>query len=380
MKAGTLHAAAAWVAGVAPKKPTSPIFGGVHLDASGGELRLSATNYDMFVSTTIPDVDMRDPGQVVVSAHLLDAITATVRSADDVALRVTDRSVVVSCGRACWTLPVLSGEWPVFPEPGEPVGEIDTDVFAKVFARTAPMAATDTVVTSLNGVQLTFGPELVFAATDRYRFAVAEAPWAPRGTEWPDAVTVPADLLRAVRDAVGSTGGTLTVSVSDDIIAFATPTHAVTGRLIDVPFPQWGPLIPYPRDAVTTVVVAVGELKDALTQVCVSDQGAVVHVRLAASSEEITTCLAYDPNAATVLVSAHSMMGEPVAVVCSQRYLRDALVSVGSPMVALHFFAGGPTQPFLVTAADGNGELVNDEYRHVVVPVRPRAGVLESGV
>lgn len=367
VNAGTLRAAASWVAGVAPKKAASPVFSGVHLAAENGELRLSATDYELFVATTIP-VEVRKPGRVVVSAHLLDAITVTVRPAENLTLCVTDRGVRVNWGRAHWVLPTLDlREWPIFPEPGDEVGSVDAGVFTEALARTVPMASTSADESFLSGVQITFDSQLVLAATNRYRLAVAEVPWRACGERQPGAVMVPADVLRAVRDILKGTEGTLAVHVGDTI-TFATPHHRVTGHLIDTEFFQWKPLLPHPRDATTTVAVDTAELKAALTRVSVSESSATIQVTLGISSEEVTVRLTHDPDAAAVTVPVN-VVGEVLTMVCSQRYLRDALAVLGSPMAMLHFF-GGPTAAFLVTAADEHGEPTVDGYRHLVMPIR----------
>lgn len=377
VNAGTLRTAAAWVASVAPAKPTSPIFSGVHLTATHDVLRLSATDYDLFVDTTIPTVKGREPGCAVVSARLLAAITMSVRAADDLTLRTTGRGVSVTCGGARWALPTLDlREWPAFPDLGGAVGDVDVEAFMVAVTRTTPVASISAAESFLGGVQLTFGPQLAFVATDRYRLAVAEVPWRPYVPEVPRPVMVPTGVLRVVTDALKGTRGAVTVRVND-AITFTTDHHQVTGRLIDTQFVQWEPSLPDPVNAIATVVVSTGELGDALTQVSVSDLGSVVHVVLAVSPVGITMRLKNDPDAADITVPVHSVTGELVTVACSQRYLRDALTTVGSPMAVLRFF-GGPAAPFLVTAADGDGEPITDGYRHLVVSVRPSRTVGET--
>lgn len=376
VNAAALRAATAWVARIAPKKPTVPIYGGVHLRVTSEGLRLSATSFDAFVETTVTTAPALTPGRVVVPAHVLDAIIATVRPGDDVALHGGDRGVTVIVERAHWALPTLRAEdWPVFPEPGERLGDVDAGALAAALARTMPVASTNASELFLGGVQATFSATLTLAATDRYRLAVAEVPWAPQGQEWPAPATVPLDLLRAVADIEG----TVTVRASDNMITFEAARHRVSGRLIATEFPRWRPLLPHPRDAATTVVTPVAELARALAQVGAPAHGDPIHVALAVSPDGVTARLANDPAAARAVVPARGVAGGPVMIVCSQRYLRDALTILGSPMAALHFFPGGPMTPFLITAAGSDGELVDDGYRHVVVPVRPRAGALEGG-
>lgn len=373
--AKALRAATGWAVKIAPKNPAPPIIGCVLIDADDG-LRLSATDYSMFGTVVVPDATVPDEGRAVVSARLLDALVSTVRAGDEVLLELGDRGLEMSAGRTRWTLPVMGvDEWPPFPDPGDPVGEIDIDPLARALARTIPMISTDADRPNLHGVQFGLADDLTLAATDSYRLAVAKLPWQPGDSLEPTSIVIPAELLRTAKDALSDTHGRLTLRTDENTVSLTTERHAITGRLLDTPFPDWPRLIPQSNEIITTVTIPSGTFESDTTQVGtygkVESKGANVKLQLSIIPEGIAVHLHEDENATSAFIKAHAYSGKPITVVVSHTFLREAIIALGSPMTTLRF-TSNPGKPFLIAPADDHGDPIHDGYEHLLMTMKAR--------
>src|SRR6266581_2330978 len=147
-----LGEAVAWVARALPSRPVVPVLAGLLLEAGDG-LVLSCFDYEISARVRI-DADVAEPGTALVPGRLLAEI---IRS-----------------------LPSQSAE---FASAGQVV----------------PAASRDDTLPMLTGVCLDFdGEKITLAATDRYRLAVREIPWAPTDPALRAAALVPARTLADV--------------------------------------------------------------------------------------------------------------------------------------------------------------------------------------
>lgn len=371
--AGALRLAAGWAAKIAPKKPTPPIIGGVLIDADEG-LRLSATDYDMFGSVTVPDAIVPDGGRAVVSARLLDALVSTVRAGDEVMLESSDRGLGMSDGRTHWTLPVMElEEWPSFPDLGSPLGAIEVAPLARGLTRTIPMISTDATQQHMHGIQFGLADDLTLAATDSYRLAVATLPWRPSDGLEATSIVIPTELLRAAKDALSDTQGRLTLRTDGNTVALTTERHTITGCLMDVSFPPWPRLIPASSKIITTITVPTDTLDHATTQVAtfgkVEGKDSVVKLRLAVIPEGIAVHLSRNENATSAFVKTHSYTGDPITVTVNHAFLQQAIIALGSPMATLRFTKESG-KPFLLAPADHHGDPIDDGYQHLLMTLK----------
>ncbi len=218
-----LAEAVSWVARALPTRPVVPVLSGLRLDAAAdGGLTLSCFDYEVSATAQI-DAEVAEPGTVIVPGRLLTEITRNLPAlAVDVA--ATDDAVNLTCGSAEFTLYALAAdEYPSLPEPPPLAGTIDGGVLGPAIGQVAPAASRDDTLPMLTGVCLDIdGGTLTLAATDRYRLAVREMPWAAARPGLRAAALVPA---RTLADAARAMTPGMPVSV-----AFGTgPESAADG-------------------------------------------------------------------------------------------------------------------------------------------------------
>lgn len=363
--AAQLRTAADWVARVIPNHPPVLILGGLLVTAGYDDhITLAGFDYEQHATLTIPALSVATSGRFLLPAPFLVAVAKAAGKAD---LTVTaDHTYVeLKAGRSSWGCPVLHVEdYPELPDLGDPVGEVDAELWHTAIRRVLPAASRDMTLPMLTGVQLTSTPDtLTLAATDRYRLAVAEVEWKPTD---PDAeplnMVVPAELMGLALRAPAA--GTVQLTATGSLIGMATDQRAITSRLLDVEFARWRQLLSDPGD--WWARVPVGDLTRAIDQVTLADKS--TSATLDVNGPDLTVKV----NNSGRTAEAHceiSSSGEPISIVFNASWLKDALTAAAAgpraddqpDEVTFHF--GGPTKPALILGPDPT-------YRHLLMPIR----------
>src|SRR6266566_2142435 len=239
--------AVAWVARALPSRPVVPVLAGLLLEAGDG-LVLSCFDYEISARVRI-DAEVAEPGTALVPGRLLAEI---IRSLPSQSAEFTSAADAVSlvCGSAEFMLVTLPlEEFPALPEPPSAAGTVDGGALAAAAAQVVPAASRDDTLPMLTGVCLDFdGEKITLAATDRYRLAVREIPWAPTDPALRAAALVPArtlaDVARTMAAGVPVTiafgaGSVVTAGTgsgsgrpAEGMISFAGGGRRLTARLI----------------------------------------------------------------------------------------------------------------------------------------------------
>jgi len=192
-----LGEAVAWVARALPSRPVVPVLAGLLLEAGDG-LVLSCFDYEISARVRI-DADVAEPGTALVPGRLLAEIIRSLPSQSAEFTSAAD-AVSLTCGSAEFMLVTLPLEdFPALPEPPSAAGTVDGGVLAAAAGQVVPAASRDDTLPMLTGVCLDFdGEKITLAATDRYRLAVREIPWAPTDPALRAAALVPARTLADV--------------------------------------------------------------------------------------------------------------------------------------------------------------------------------------
>lgn len=362
MPAGELYAAADWAARATPAKSHLPILMGLLLDAGGDhEITLSGFDFERRATVTFP-ATVTTPGRMLIPGRLLVDV-AKVAGKDE--LRVDDSSgvVVVTAGRARWTLPSLPhAEYPMLPDAGDPVGVVNTGDLRQAIRRVIHAASTDQTLPMLTGIKLEGdATTLTLAATNRYQLAAAVIPWTPTDPAAPFAMLVPADLLNvAARAAGGDTEPMTLTAVGTGLLGLSAGGYLTTGRVLDVEFPKWRQLMPKPAGRHANLATA--DLLRAIAQATPTATDKTGQLTLTITEDTVSVAVTGDDRSAVVEFSA-DCEGEPITIAFNSGYLKDALDAVGSERVTAHF-GDHNRRPALMVGDDA------DTYRHLVMPVQ----------
>lgn len=248
------------VQSVVERRNTIPILSNVLLSAEGGRLAFSATDLDMEIVDEAEAL-VTIPGQITAPAHTLYEIVRKLPDGADVELRFSgeDPRLTIRAGRSSFALPVLpAGDFPVMSADAEGASfSLMKDDLIRLIDKTRFAVSTEETRYYLNGLYLhTLSDggvsKLRAVATDGHRLALAEMD-APAGSASAPGVIVPRKTIDQVRRLLDDGSGPVDIQVSAVKIRFQFGQAALTSKIIDGAFPDYGRVIPRGNDKVMVV-------------------------------------------------------------------------------------------------------------------------------
>jgi DNA polymerase-3 subunit beta len=240
------------VAASVPTKTTLPVLSNILVEAGKDGIRLSGTDLDIAVTTTVPaEVDAE--GAVTLPAKKLVEI---VRELPSAAVRVTgagEQRVNLECGRSKFKLlGIPRDEFPSFP----PVKFDDAWAVAsadlqKLITHVAFAASTEESRPILNGVLWELRKDhMRMVATNGHRLARMDV--AASGGRTNADFIVPPKALEQIRRLFGA-ADEIRIAKSENHLGFRSGETMVFTRLIEGPYPNYEQVIPRDNDRVAVV-------------------------------------------------------------------------------------------------------------------------------
>lgn len=369
----------AWVARSLPSRPPVPVLGGVLLVASEDGLTVSGFDYEVSAQMRVA-AEVAGPGEVLVSGRLLADITKAL-SNKPVDVSVDGTRVLIQCGSAKFSLPTMPVEdYPQLPEVPQQTGELGVDVFAEAVGQVAVAAGRDDTLPMLTGIRVEIeGPQVVLAATDRFRLAVRHIEWQPARTDIETAVLIPARTLSEAAKTLGPSDAPVQLSLgtgagADGLLGIVNAGRRTTTRLLDAEFPKFRQLLPKEHTSIATLQVSA--LTDAIKRVAlVAERGA--QVRLEFSGEGLLLSAGGDDAGRAEEWLEADFRGESLTIAFNPGYLVDGLNALHADRVTFGFTT--PSRPAVLLPASedepkvlesGAYAALESAYIYLLMPVR----------
>jgi len=243
-----LHEGLGAVAASVPSKTTLPVLANILVEASKDGLKLSGTDLDISVSTTIP-ASVDQEGATTLPARKLVEI---VKELPNAAIRMSssgEQRATIECGKSKFKLLGLSrDEFPAFPsvkfEGGWKVAAKDLQ---KLIGHVAFAASTEESRPILNGVLWELRADRMrMVATNGHRLARMDVPTSGQGGGQADLI-IPPKALEQIRRLFGG-DEEIEIGKSDNHLGFRSTTTQVFTRLIEGPYPNYEQVIPREND------------------------------------------------------------------------------------------------------------------------------------
>jgi len=241
------------VAASVPAKTTLPILSNILLEATKEGIRLSGTDLDISVSTTV-SASVDQEGAITLPARKLVEI---VRELPSAAIRLTasgEQRVTIECGRSRFKLLGLPREeFPAFPSVKFEGGwRTSSRELQKLIGHVAFAASTEESRPILNGVLWELRPERMrMVATNGHRLARMDVPTTEAsGASQADLIVPPKGLEQIRR--LFDTDETVEIARSENHLGFRTSATQIFTRLIEGPYPNYEQVIPRENDKVAT--------------------------------------------------------------------------------------------------------------------------------
>ncbi|PWL18852.1 DNA polymerase III subunit beta [Falsochrobactrum shanghaiense] len=323
---------------------TIPILANALLAVEDGQLRLTGTDLDVEIATSLPVLDCQ-PGSVTVPGKMLADIAK--RATGDISLTAEGHQLIVKSGKSRYKLDVLPAEdFPSFS-----AGKFDTTLELDLATLVAPCVhciSTEETRYYLAGVYLhAVEGRLVAVATDGHRLMRNIGPAGTLPSSLEGGVILPRKLVGLLPK------GAVTVELSQNKVRVTSGSTVITSKLIDGTFPDYVRVIPTGNGNVLTVdrqalmksverVAAVADDRSRAVKFAVGD---VLRLSLAdKASDEVEA----------------TFEGEPLEIGFNSRYVNDMLGALDEPSVRFAF--GDAGSPAVIK---GEGE-----WTAVLMPMR----------
>jgi DNA polymerase-3 subunit beta len=346
---------------VADARAAQPILANVLLEAAGGELLLTATDYEIAVRASC-QAEVLEEGSLTINARRFWDI---IRELPEEEVRLAahkEHWAALECGRSSFRLAGLPAEeFPPLPSYQEKEAlELPAQTIREMVAKTLYAVSTDETRYVLNGVLFKLEADTIeMVATDGHRLAQIVRK-ASEPVQEPCQAVIPRKALHELSRLLEPETDSLRIVLQENHVVFLLPRVVLVGRLIEGQFPNYEQVIPERCETVLTVDRQ--QLLRSLKRVSLmaSDKSKMVKLSLSPGGLKLAS-------EETELGAAQEEMeadyqGQELEVGFNARYLLDALGAMEAEEVALSI-----TEPL----APGLFEpLEAEHYKCVIMPMR----------
>jgi DNA polymerase-3 subunit beta len=325
------------VAAAVPSKTTLPVLANILLEATKDGLRLSGTDLDIAVGTTVPAA-VDQEGAITLPARKLVEL---VRELPSAGIRITtqgEQRVTIECGRSKFKLLGLpKEEFPSFPQVAfDGSSKTTARELQKLIAHVAFAASTEESRPVLNGVLWQLLPDRMrMVATNGHRLAKMEIPMQSTVAQQAELI-VPPKALEQFRKLFGP-DDEIEIGRSDNHLGFRSANTQVFTRLIEGPYPNYEQVIPRENDKVATAEKA--SVMSALRRMSIvaSDQTHRIRMAFGDGSCRLSVTTPDLGEAQEEITVAYE--GEPLDIGFNANYLLEVLKYMPTDEVRMTFKA-----------------------------------------
>lgn len=350
-----------------------PVLGNVLLKTDGGNLKLSATNLEMAVSTTVRGKTDSDGEYTVPAKLFLDFVSLLPQG--KVELDLTDEGLTVRAeGQETVIRGLPATEFPLIPKLTKAGGvTFHVEDLKRAIGQTVFAVSTSESRPELSGLAIFFDGKsgkgkTALVATDSYR--LAERVISPSGETGETKLIVPSRtmleigrILSSYKDELGVPESVEWVTTENQLVVTFGQTELIS-RLIEGSFPDYHQIIP--ERFKTMAVLDRAEFQKAVRAAALfSRQGLYdVHLEFLPSNGTVSVHSADQGTGKTSKAVSGDVTGEPNKVTVNFKYLGDGLAAISSPKIKLSL--NDAMSPMLVLP---EGEKT-EAYRYLVMPIR----------
>ncbi len=328
------------IANVVPSKTTLPILTCVLMDATEGQLKLSATNLDISITTTTSEVDIKDEGKIAIPADKFISFVRTLRSG---VVKFTQKGekINLSCGSARMTQVTMNvEEYPALKVLEETNGlDMEANLLTEMINETSYSVSRDETRPALMGINWEITPDsLTLVATDAHRLSRSH-----RSMEWTfnenRSMIVDTAGLRHLPRVVANmkndkdSSGNVTIFMGENQLSFRAGNTVLHARLLEGPFPDYNAVIPKDNDK--NVTVDKSDLAQAIRRVSIMADRITSQIRVGVESGHMELTATGADGAKSEDQIQISYEGDAMEIGFNYSYLQDILKNIKADTVVL---------------------------------------------
>ncbi|TAH64149.1 MAG: DNA polymerase III subunit beta [Gottschalkiaceae bacterium] len=226
-----------------PSKTTLSILEGILFEAKNGKLKLTSTDLEIGIET-IANVDVIEPGKVVLSAKIVGEIVRKLPDAD-IEIETTDNNLVyIKSENSSFKLVTLpSSEFPELPLVKKENGiTLSQNILKDMIRQTIFAVSTDEVRPILTGVLFDIsGDTITMVALDGFRMAVK---WNGIINDNNYKVVIPGKTLSEISKILNDSEEPTNIYFSNNHIQFQIEDTLIVSRLLEGEFINYKQIIP----------------------------------------------------------------------------------------------------------------------------------------
>lgn len=353
------------VGGVISSNNTLPILDNFLFELSGSELRISASDLETTMSTTLA-VESESTGSAAIPARiLLDTLKTFPEQPLTFVLDAAKHSVELSSDYGKYSLSYLDGdEFPQLPDLEDASSAtLPADVLAMAIQKTLFAAGNDELRPVMSGVFFQFSTEhLTFVATDahklvRYRRTDVKSPQTAE-------FIMPKKPLNILKGVLASAQNEVTLHYNNTNTRFEFDHIVMTCRLIDGKYPNYEAVIP--RENPNKLIIDRAALLGSVKRVSIFSNKTTHQIRLKLAGSELNIS-AEDLDFAN---KAHERLacdydGSDMEIGFNSRFLVEMLGNLEADQVKMEMSA--PNRAGLISPLDSVDE--GEDVLMLVMPV-----------
>ncbi|MCL6477906.1 MAG: DNA polymerase III subunit beta [Peptococcaceae bacterium] len=344
---------------ISPRSPL-PILTGILFQCGDGALKLSATDMEMSINSSVP-ADVREPGELVIPARY---IADFAKKLPDVPIEFESigggKLATIRYGQSEFNINGYSAaDFPVFQVPdGEFTFSMEAGALKDIIRKVIYASSNDDSRPVFTGVLFEVqGNDAALVATDTFRLAMKRFKIETQAPELINVIVPGKTLNEAVRVMGGEEP--VKVTLSRNHIVFETEDTVVASRLISGRFPSYRQVIPNSFSCVITA--SIRDMLDSADRASLLAGERNSLVMFQSTREGVVISVRSENGWIREDIPA-STEGENFDILFNVRYLSDVLRSCDGEQISIKLT--GTYTPALLTPPD------DEDYVAIIVPAR----------
>lgn len=340
-------------------KSTLPILSGILLEAENNKLKLTGTDLEIGIKSSI-DCDIIEEGSIVITSRIFGDI---IRKLPDLPIDIyvdDNNSVHINCGNSKFNLIGLSPmDYPQLPEIHEgDYFEIPKDLLKSMIRQTIFATAQDETRPILTGALFeTNSNTLSMVAIDGYRLAVKKV---PVDVNEDIKVVIPAKTLNEVSKILEDDDTEVKISCTQSNVIFNFGDTVITSRLLEGQFLNYKDIIR--NEYKLRIRVKTRELQDCLERASLlAREGKNNLVKLDISDDRLV--ITSNSEIGNVYEELPiELEGNDIKIAFNSKYILEGIKAIDSEEIVMDMISN--VNPCIIRPAEDNS------YTYLVLPVR----------
>lgn len=345
---------------VAARTP-KPVLQCVKVTAADDRLTIAATDLEVAIRYSDPQVQIETPGEVLLPA---DKFRDIVRESidDTLSIEVVNEQAHIKGQDSHFKIYTQAvSEFPPVPDfEGEADFEVPGGLLKQLIGQTLFAAARESTRYAFNGVLIVAkNKQIHLVSTDGRRLAMAKSDLASTGKLGKDGAQaiVPAKALQLVDKLIDDPEEAVQFQMRENQIIFHTSSATLTSNLVEGQFPPYEDVIP--KDADKTMTAATADFLSAIRRAALLTTEESKGVRMHFSKKGLQLTSRSPESGEAEVNFACKFDGAEVEIGFNPTFLTEALRVVDSDEVALELTA--PNRPGLLKGGQN--------FLYVIMPV-----------